>query len=184
MCAIIDHNMNKILRLIASHHSHRPHVHQNSTIATAGMTVVKSFLSDIGIQVNLMPCDQALFNSYKYDDTKWDIIVDSKATSDFATAVWENCFDTKAFENGSACFTHDEKLQELLETAASSATHSDETLDAFHSYLKEMAYGAGLFEYQTFYVFQSGVTEVPQDGFGNITVSTLTVKDDFETLAR
>ena len=159
-------------------------MYQNSTTATAGLTVLQAYLADIGIKVNLTPCDQALFNSYKYDDTKWDIIVDSKATSDFATAVWENCFDAKAFENGSACFTHDEKLQELLEAAASSATHSEETMDAFHQYLKEMAYGIGMFEYQTFYVFQSGVTEVPQDGFGNISVSALGIADDYQSLAK
>ncbi|MBQ3705026.1 MAG: ABC transporter substrate-binding protein [Clostridia bacterium] len=159
-------------------------MYQNSTNATSGLTVLQNNLADIGVKVNLMPADQALFNSYKYDDTKWDIIVDSKATSDFATAVWENCFDTKAFTNGSACFTHDDELQRLLMEAASSATHSEETLDAFHSYLKEKAYGAGLFEFQTFYVFQSGVTETQQDGFGNMTVTGLTFADDFQTLAK
>lgn len=159
-------------------------MYQNSTNATAGLTVLQANLADIGIKVNLMPCDQALFNSYKYDDTKWDIIIDSKSTSDFATAVWENCFDTKAFKNGSACFTHDEELQRLLELAASSETHSEETLDAFHQYLKEQAYGIGVFEYKTFYVFQSGITEVFQDGFGNITVSSLGTQDDYKSLAQ
>lgn len=76
--------------------------------------------------MELTPYDQALFNSYKYDDTKWDIIVDSKSTSDYVTSVWQNVFDTNAFQNGSACFTHDEKLQTLLETASDVSTTSKE----------------------------------------------------------
>ena len=154
-------------------------MYQNSSPATAGMTVIQSYLQQIGITVELNPCDQALFNSYKYDDTKWDIIVDSKSTTDYVTAVWENCFDTHSFENGSACFTHDDKLQELLETAAYMDTTSDAALQEFHDYLKEQAYGVGMFWYYTYYVAQDGITEMPQDGFGNVTASTVAISDDY-----
>lgn len=154
-------------------------MYQNSTTATAGMTVLQSYLAEAGINCELMPVDQALFNSYKYDDTKWDIIVDSKSTSDYVTSVWENVFDTKAFQNGSACFTHDDKLQELLETAANTETTSEQALQEFHDYLKEQAYAIGMFWNYTYYVAQDGIVEIPQDGFGNVTPATLKVADDY-----
>lgn len=156
-------------------------MYQNSTTATAGLTVLQDYLARVGITVNLMPCDQALFNSYKYDDTKWDMIVDSKASSDYVTAVWENVFDTRAFENGSACFTHDDHLQELLMTAANVETTSEEALNEFHEYLKEQAYAIGMFWNYTYYVAQDGITDIFQDGFGNVTPSTMVPAADFET---
>ena len=133
----------------------------------------------MGIDCELMPVDQALFNSYKYDNTKWDIIVDSKATSDYVTSVWENVFDTRAFQNGSACFTHDDKLQTLLETAANTETTSEAALQEFHDYLKDQAYAVGMFWNYSYYVAQDGITEIPQDGFGNVTASTLGIAEDY-----
>ncbi len=154
-------------------------MYQNSTTATAGLTVLQSYLAEVGVDCELMPVDQALFNSYKYDDTKWDVIVDSKATSDYVTSVWENVFDSRAFQNGSACFTHDDKLQALLETAANTETTSEAALQEFHDYLKEQAYGVGMFWNYSYYVAQDGITEIPQDGFGNVTASTLGIAGDY-----
>ncbi len=154
-------------------------MYQNSTTATAGLTVLQSYLAEVGIDCELMPVDQALFNSYKYDNTKWDIIVDSKATSDYVTSVWENVFDTRAFQNGSACFTHDDKLQTLLETAANTETTSEAALQEFHDYLKEQDYGIGMFWNYSYYVAQDGITKIPQDGFGNVTASTLGIAEDY-----
>ncbi len=157
-------------------------MYQNSTAATAGLTVVQNYLSQLGITVQLTPFDQALFNSYKYDNTKWDIIVDSKATTDYVTTVWQNVFDTNSFENGSACFTHDDKLQELLETAAYTDTTSPEALDDFHDYLKDQAYAVGMFWNYIYYVGQEDIVNIYQDGFGNVTPGTVEVSADYQSV--
>ena len=154
-------------------------LYQNSTSATAGLTVLQANLADLGITVELDPADQSLFNSYKYDDTKWDIIVDSKGGYDSIQADWENCFNTNNFQNGSACFTHDDKLQSLLEAAMNVDTASADTIEAFHDYLTDMAYGAGMMQNRTYYIGQSGITGAVQDSFGNITPNTLQVADDY-----
>lgn len=159
-------------------------MYQNSTAATSGLTVVQDYLSKLGITVELTPYDQALFNSYKYDDTKWDIIVDSKSTSDYVTSVWQNVFDTNAFQNGSACFTHDEKLQTLLETASDVSTTSKEALDEFHDYLKDQAYGVGMFWNYAYYVGQDGITKIEQDGFGNVTPNTVEISADYKSVVK
>ena len=157
-------------------------LYQNSTTATAGLTVLQAYLAELGITVELTPADQALFNSYKYDDTKWDMIADSKGV-DYITAGWENVFDARAFENGSACFTHDDKLQELLIAASNVETSTPETIEAFHDYLKDQAYGVGMFWNYTYYVGQEGITGFQQDGFGNLTPSTVTVADNYASVA-
>jgi ABC-type transport system substrate-binding protein len=157
-------------------------LYQNSTTATAGLTVLQSNLADVGITVELTPADQSLFNSYKYDDTKWDIIVDSKGGYDNIIADWQNCFNSESFTNGSACFTHDDKLQELLDTAADLETTSEEAIDEFHYYLKDMAYGVGFMQNYTYYVGQDGIIEAPQDNYGNVTPNLLKVADDYQSV--
>ena len=158
-------------------------MYQNSTTATAGLTVLQSYLAEVGITVELNPVDQALFNSYKYDDTKWDMIVDSKATTDFVTTVWQNVFDTNSFANGSACFTHDDQLQALLEAAADAEKSTDDDLRAFHNYLRDQAYAVGMFWNYSYYVAREGLT-MCQDGFGNVTPSTIVPAADFVSVSK
>ena len=158
-------------------------MYQNSTTATAGLTVLQSYLAEVGITVELNPVDQALFNSYKYDDTKWDMIVDSKATTDFVTTVWQNVFDTNSFANGSACFTHDDQLQALLEAAADAEKSTDDDLRAFHNYLRDQAYAVGMFWNYSYYVAREGLT-MCQDGFGNVTPSTIVPAADFVSVGK
>lgn len=158
-------------------------MYQNSTTATAGLTVLQSYLAEVGITVELNPVDQALFNSYKYDDTKWDMIVDSKATTDFVTTVWQNVFDTNSFANGSACFTHDDQLQALLEAAADAEKSTDDDLRAFHNYLRDQAYAVGMFWNYSYYVAREGLT-MCQDGFGNVTPSTIVPAADFISVGK
>lgn len=158
-------------------------MYQNSTTATAGLTVLQSYLAEVGITVELNPVDQALFNSYKYDDTKWDMIVDSKATTDFVTTVWQNVFDTNSFANGSACFTHDDQLQALLEAAADAEKSTDDDLRAFHNYLRDQAYAVGMFWNYSYYVAREGLT-MCQDGFGNVTPSTIVPAADFFSVGK
>ena len=158
-------------------------MYQNSTTATAGLTVLQSYLAEVGITVELNPVDQALFNSYKYDDTKWDMIVDSKATTDFVTTVWQNVFDTNSLANGSACFTHDDQLQALLEAAADAEKSTDDDLRAFHNYLRDQAYAVGMFWNYSYYVAREGLT-MCQDGFGNVTPSTIVPAADFVSVGK
>ena len=158
-------------------------MYQNSTTATSGLTVVQAYLAELGITVELLPYDQALYNSYKYDDTQWDMIVDSKGCSGSVTSTWSDVFNTNNYENGSACFTHDETLQELLETACDTATYSEDSLNAFHNYLKDQAYGIAMFFNYSYYVAQDGVTDMYQDGMGNLTVGTVSVADDYTSVA-
>ena len=158
-------------------------MYQNSTTATAGLTVLQSYLAEVGITVELNPVDQALFNSYKYDDTKWDMIVDSKATTDFVTTVWQNVFDTNSFANGSACFTHDDQLHALLEAAADAEKSTDDDLRAFHNYLRDQAYAVGMFWNYSYYVAREGLT-MCQDGFGNVTPSTIVPAADFVSVGK
>lgn len=157
-------------------------MNQNSTTANAGVAVIQSFLKTIGIDAKILSYDQALFNTYKFDSTQWDIIVDSKYTTDYAVSAWALCFDAKSFKNGTANFVHDDKLQQLLE--ASVNTHDKASIDAFHEYLKDQAYGVGMFYNYAYFVAQSGIKEIGLDGTRNPALNASTYTDKYVTVVK
>jgi len=154
-------------------------IYVKNTAVDSCMAVMQSYLAQIGIELELESYEQAMFDTLKYDNTKWDICIDQKGNQGtFLSVVWNDNFNPKAFENGSACFTHDDKLVELLYTACNAATHTDETVDAFHQYLKEQAYAVGMFMNYEYFVAQPTI-QMRQDGNGNLTPSCFTVSDDY-----
>jgi ABC-type transport system substrate-binding protein len=109
--------------------------------------VLQGFLEQVGIKAAILTYENALFNTYKYDDTQWDIMFDQTSWSGPIPTQWRDKFDRRTFRDGKGGFisTSDDKFQSLLEGATNMATYSPETVNAFHQYLKEQAYARGLF---------------------------------------
>jgi len=157
-------------------------MNQNSTTANAGMAVIQSMLAAIGIDAQILSYDQALFNTYKYDSTQWDIIVDSKFTMGFVVDAWALCFDARSFQNGTANFVHDDKLQSLLMDAMQK--HDAASIDAFHYYLLDQAYGVGMFYNYQYWVAQSGITNIGTEGTRNVAINISTFAPDYKTVVQ
>lgn len=156
----------------------------SNSLADAGMTVVQYYLTQLGFQVTLIGTDQAGFDGMKYDDTAWDICIDQKgSTLNYLASGWNGLFNPAYYSNGSVCFTHDDKLEELVNVAADATTHTDETVSAVHEYLKENAYCAGLFYQFEYYVGQKGL-QIAQDFGGNCTCTYYTLADDYHTVVK
>lgn len=114
----------------------------------ASMAVlVQGFLWNVGINAEILTYENALFNTYKYDDKQWDIMFDQTSWSGPIPTQWRDKFDKRTFQNGKGGFisTSDAKFQSLLEAATNIATYSPKTVDEFHQYLKDQAYARGLF---------------------------------------
>jgi ABC-type transport system substrate-binding protein len=109
--------------------------------------VLQGFLEQVGIKSAILTYENALFNTYKYDDAQWDIMFDQTSWSGPIPTQWRDKFDRRTFRGGKGGFisTSDDKFQSLLEGANNMATYSPETVNAFHQYLKEQAYARGLF---------------------------------------
>ncbi len=182
-----DYNLEKAQQLLAEA-GYKPGdlkvrlMNQNSTTTNAGVAVIQAYLSELGIDVEILSYDQALFNAYKFDSTQWDIIVDSKYTTDYVVSAWALCFDNRSFENGTANFVHDSELQALLEDSIS--IHDAASIDAFHYYLKDQAYGIGMFFNYSYFVAQGGITNIGLDGTRNVAMNASTYADDYETVVK
>lgn len=153
-----------------------------NTNSDAMVTVFQNYMSQLGIDLELLAYDQAMFDTLKYDDTAWDLQFDQKGGNPpYITSVWKGVFDPANYSNGSACFTHDDTLVDLLYTALGTETHSDESVQAFHDYLKDQAYAYGVFYNYEFFVGQSGI-EIAQDGGGNCTPTVFKLADDYQSV--
>ncbi|MDE7046799.1 MAG: ABC transporter substrate-binding protein [Lachnospiraceae bacterium] len=131
-----------------------------SLYTDAVRSVIIAQLEAVGFTVNSLAVDQALFNTYKNDSTQWDLIIDVKGSgTGHVVSLWNGLFDPSNYQNGSVCFTHDDKLIELLEAAKTDS--STENLKAFNDYISENAIAKGLYSSGQIYVTQSGITDIP-----------------------
>lgn len=153
-----------------------------TSIADGIHSVIIANLEDAGFKVELLSYDQALFNTYKVDSTAWDIILDNKGATGHIATCWDNNFNPNGFANGSVCFNHDNKLVELLTNVTTSG--SDEDIEAFHEYLKELACVKGLFTAKGILVGQSGIETLSVNGNMMPRVNNFVFAEDYKSVAQ
>lgn len=116
-----------------------------SDVNTQLCSAIQADLMDFGINIELVPYDNALFNTYKYADNgeEWDLMLDEGGSSGLLSNVWKLTMDRNDQVHGKTIgYVSDDKLQELLDAAL--ADNNPENMDAFHQYLKEQCYEYGL----------------------------------------
>ncbi len=133
----------------------------------SGRSVIVSNLEEIGINVELLTVDTALFNTYKYDATQWDFMIDFKgAGTGHITGIWDSCFNPSGFTDGtSVCLNRDDELVNLLNAVNNDP--SDENINAFHYYLKDQAYCKGMYANRSIIASTDGILEIATDALGN-----------------
>ena len=99
--------------------------------------IIQLYLGQVGIEVEISSYDDALFNTYRYDPTQWDLHINNKAGA-FVVQQWQYSLDARFFGGATCNFLVDEHWQQLFETASALKTHTPENLDAAWHYLKEI----------------------------------------------
>ncbi|MCD7807120.1 MAG: ABC transporter substrate-binding protein [Lachnospiraceae bacterium] len=123
--------------------------------------LVQGFIGQIGITSTILSVDSATTSTYSNDPSQWDIFIGGKATGNYVTTSWKNCFSQTFFSwGGSMNFVYDDELESLLTTARLLATHNDETVDAVHQYIVENAYGYGSINLVNNYILPSCISYV------------------------
>ena len=152
-----------------------------SLYTDAARSVIIAQLESIGFTVNSLAVDQALFNTYKNDSTQWDLMLDMRGSgTGHVTGLWDGMFNPANYTNGSMCFTHDDKLVELLET--SKQDPSQENLQAFNDYVSDNAICKALFVKSTIYLEQGGITDLPI-GFLQPIYGASSFSEDYQSAA-
>ncbi len=154
---------------------------RTGSTADATNAVYINAFEQIGITIDLLCVDQALFNQYKFDSTQWDIITDSKQCTGHITQGWNDLFNPAGYSNGSWQFTHDDKLVELLK--ACFENNDPAATDEFHYYLKDQAYMKATTVSFKFTVGQDGILQLTPSNCFNPRVNAYVFADDYVGVA-
>lgn len=103
--------------------------------------IIQGYLSVLGIGVEINGLENAIYNEYNVDPTKYDIMFYGGGGDGSITRIWNSRLNQDNFL-GDYCAAglNDPTLQELVLAACNPATHSRETVNAVHYYLKDAAY--------------------------------------------
>lgn len=126
-------------------------------------SVIISQLNAIGINVENVTVEQALFSTYKNDPTIWDLMIDLKsAATGHVASYYDYNFSAANYQNGGVNFCKDEELYKRVATVMADA--SDENIKAVEQYLYDQAIIYGLFSNARLQVAQGGILEVGSAG--------------------
>ena len=143
----------------------------------AGMVaVLTENLEAVGIHVEVLGYDQALYNTYKYDSSVWDIIIDNKGGYSLIDN-YNNLFSPGGYTNGGVNFCKDQTLYDLVDQGMASGAQED--YDAIHDRTVELAMGRGLYAQATIYVAQDGILDMITNHYMYPMVNAWTYSEDF-----
>lgn len=111
--------------------------------------IIQVYLKEVGIDSEVTSFEQALWNTYQTDPTKFDLNISYNGVTGYITRIWNQLNSTRYAEHNMA-MVRDDKLDHLLQTAA--VSQSDEDIDAAKQYMTENAYHYGLFHKQLYFI--------------------------------
>ncbi len=142
--------------------------------------VIQADLAKLGITVKISQVEPPVFQQEEYDPTKWDLLINAAAGGDYIFSPWQLMYDQKRYNGTTSNFFKDDKLQQLMDTAATKATFTAENVDAAHQYMKEQMYMLGLFSYVNNVVSVSGVTKIWLDERGFVVPGACEYAPDYK----
>lgn len=119
--------------------------------------IVQYYLGEIGINVEILAYENALYEQYKLNPDEWDILDDICGITNVSD-FWAK-LDSRAYteETRSACFVDDPVLYEMVADAFDVTKTSEELLMKVHNYIAENAYARGTYAYAQLYACRNDV---------------------------
>ena len=142
-------------------------------------SVMIANLEEAGFTVEPLAVDAALMLKYRFETNIWDMEMAPKLAGDHVVTGWDNLFNPVGYTNGSVCFTHDDKLVELLNAAVNDAT--EENINAFDEYMTDQAICKAIFVAKSITVAQDGILEQTRGTNGGFTPSGAVYAKDYKS---
>ncbi|MBQ6489743.1 MAG: ABC transporter substrate-binding protein [Solobacterium sp.] len=120
--------------------------------------VIKLMLTEIGINAEVTSFEQALWNTYQTDPTKFDLNISYNGATGYITNTWRQLDSTRYAEHNMA-MVRDNTLDSLIQKA--SISQDDADLDAAKQYMTENAYHYALFHKELNFVTNSKLITKP-----------------------
>lgn len=119
-------------------------------------TIIQSMLLALGMKVEVLGYEQALFQTYKTEPAEWDIILDEVQSVDFVSSAASK-FDRNA---PAVNFIVDDEMQALVETVITSEGHTKENIDTYMNKVKDECLAYAIYRMDNNYVAESGISSI------------------------
>lgn len=131
----------------------------NDEVRVKTAQILQAYLQEIGINSEVTSYDQALWNTYQTDPTKFDINISYNSVYGYITRIWNQLNSTRYAEHNMA-MVRDDMLDILIMTAA--VSQSEEDIDAAKQYMVENAYHYGLFHKNLYFITNKNLITEPK----------------------
>ena len=131
-------------------------MYTSGAAAKNSATIIQSFLLQLGLKVELLGYESALFQTYKTEPAQWDIILDEVQSVDFVTSAASK-FDNR---NPAINFIQDEYLQEMILNIMTNDGHTAENVETYMNYLKDNCLVYAIYRADTSYIAEKGISSV------------------------
>lgn len=139
-------------------------------------SVIISELGAIGINVENVTVEQALFSTYKNDPTIWDLMIDLKSsTTGHVASYYDYNFSAANYQNGGVNFCKDDELYKRVDAVMADA--SDANIQELEQYIEDNAIIYALFANGLANVGQKGILEMGTAGTQIIPASCVFAED-------
>lgn len=103
--------------------------------------VIQAYLAEIGIDVEIMCYENALYQTYRYQPDAFDFYIVGVANNNmpYVPCGWKWFLGKNPDSGKNVLFMNDDKLEELLNTALDVDTHNEESVAELHSYIMDTA---------------------------------------------
>lgn len=150
--------------------------------------MIQQYLNTVGINVEIIQYDAALYTTYRGDFAEWDILLDNQANSAAMVSIWANFLSTKYTQyngEGVNCLgSKDPELERLVTTANTPEGHTAENVDAAHYYIKDNALVYGLWAEKSYTVAQEGVSDIYLNSKLYLQPSGTVLADGYQTRSK
>ncbi len=119
--------------------------------------VIQGYLMNVGIELEIFPCDGALFNTYKLDNTKSDILMFSAGSSTYGSSSLIGNLNSRAADKTLIGIKEDvlwDKITKMAENAYTDWSYAHD----LHYYVKDNCYLISLYAPINFTVTSKVVT--------------------------
>jgi ABC-type transport system substrate-binding protein len=149
----------------------------NAEIYSKTALVIQACCSQIGVKVDLVPVDQALYNVNKTKPATFDMLVSEHVSVDYLASIWLNELDARVWNGTTEYGVKDDELQQALAFALTVEGHTLPNMDKVHRIYRDKAYGIGLFNPTNFAVGVSNIKDFLYDAKDWAYIPSMTFTD-------
>ena len=134
--------------------------------------IIQNCCAAVGINIKLDLRQVALVTAIRLDGTQYDMFINQVGGITLANH-WNTRYDCRAYKTGDATSRHDYVLADMIAKTSTVEGFTPENINAVHEYIKEEAYGYGMYQLNNLAVWSNkvGITKVVNDNI-NMVVPT------------